>query len=244
MTKSDQVIVYENVYKKEKYLPSIIINEPYYINKGYRNGKNAGVLFILREGPNAGRNISWLKWIAPNTLFKYIESNYLHINNMTEFSEIGFEGKEDKFWIANDQHYDFEDIKDASDGLYISQDVSRYFECSESKHEGAQLESVIEDDTKYISGLVKSGCINIDMQVFEEMRKRRSDNKSFISKMSIVEKYMKKRQEVIDRNIEEWEYEMESAQRREWEEEEQRWYQNEGYRAAFEDDPEAEWNID
>ena len=29
-----------------------------------------------------------------------------------------------------------------------------------------------------------------------------------------------------------------------WEEEEQRYWENEGYRSAFEDDPEAEWNID
>ena len=49
---------------------------------------------------------------------------------------------------------------------------------------------------------------------------------------------------VIKEDIEDYEKRCEDEIHSRWEEEEQRYWENEGYRSAFEDDPEAEWNID
>ena len=45
-------------------------------------------------------------------------------------------------------------------------------------------------------------------------------------------------------DIDYYEERCEDKIRSRWEEEDQRYWQNEGYRSAFEDDPDTEWNID
>ena len=48
----------------------------------------------------------------------------------------------------------------------------------------------------------------------------------------------------MEDQIEEENAQMQAYIESQWEEEERRYFENEGYRAAFEGDPEAEWNID
>jgi hypothetical protein len=48
----------------------------------------------------------------------------------------------------------------------------------------------------------------------------------------------------MEDQIEEENAQMQAYIESQWEEEERRYFENEGYRAAFEGDPDAEWNID
>lgn len=245
MKKPDKEISVSCVTGIRKYLPVNVIKEPYWYKEGYRTGLYAGPLYIIREGKNAGRNISWLKKYDPKTLIKYMSSGYIHVNQFEDFVKYSVFGEEkDKMWLAHDLHFEFEDISDASDYLYLSDFASNYFESCETKHEGETFEEIIGNDPKYLVALINRGNLYVNSDVFDAIREERSDDSKYLKQLNVVASAMNNMQEQIDAYEEECEERRRVEAERYWEEEERRYYENEGYRAAFEDDPDAEWNID
>ena len=222
-----------------------MIDEPYWYKEGYRTGLHAGPLYIIREGENAGRNISWLKMSEPKTLIKYMSLGYLHIKHFEDFVKHSVYGEEkNKMWLAHDLHYEFEDISDASDYLTMSDFASNYYGFCDTKHENESFEEVIGDDPKYLAALISRGNLYVNSEVFDSIREEHGEDSQYLKQLSIVESAMNNMQEQIDVYNEECEERRRDEEERYWEEEERRYYENEGYRSAFEDDPEAEWNID
>ena len=100
-------------------------------------------------------------------------------------------------------------------------------------YEGRSIKDIVKEDPLYIKGLIKGRNIIVSYSF-----------KSDLEKNSLLDDQLKA---AIDYNIEMREQDERDRQDEIdslWEEEERRWYENEGYRDAFDNDPDAEWNID
>ena len=92
----------------------------------------------------------------------------------------------------------------------------------------------------YLVGLINNHCLLVDNSVFDELEESYKGIDSYLNKLFKVKAANNRYKE----DIEDYEKRCEDEIHSRWEEEEQRYWENEGYRSAFEDDPEAEWNID
>ena len=103
----------------------------------------------------------------------------------------------------------------------------------ESFYSELPIKKVFDINPAYVIILIKNRIINVELDVLNGM-----DEKS---------KHYKLLKEVVIENVESQEREYQERLDKEsyaLEEEERRYYQNEGYRDAFDGDPEAQWNID
>lgn len=213
-----------------------------------RTGKNTGEWYIIREGKNAGRTLCWLLANGKIKDVVYmIASSYLSFNNFHHFTYPSSHDtkKRNKIWLALDRHNIFKEIMNPEDVLELVEPFSRY---SMTKHQtltsdswGQQepnFEELVDVDTDYLVGLIHSHCLSVGDSVIEELEDAYNGNKSYLSKLSKVIEA----NERYNEEFEAYEERCESEMRSRWEEE--RFWENEGYCSAFEDDPDAEWNID
>lgn len=215
-----------------------------------RSGKNTGEWYIIREGKHAGRTLCWLLANDKiNDIVSMINTSYLSFDNFHHFTyPSSYETKKrNKIWLALDKQMLFEEIHSPDDVLELEDPFNRH---NLTKHqslvsdywgdEEPNFEQLVEDDTEYLVGLINNHCLIVDSNVFEELKDAYEGNNSYLSKL-------RKIQDASDdyrAEIEEYEENCREEMQSRWEEEEQRYWQNEGYRSAFEDDPDAEWNID
>lgn len=238
LTKPSHLIQYNCATKESMYSCVNIIEEPYYIRKGFRTGLNAGPLYIIREGEHAGRNISWLKMQKPKALIKLISLGYLHISFMNDFTSSCIHGNDlDKIWLANDLHYIYEDVNKPEDQLVFSELTKRYYSGSIDKHCEDDLEMIIENDSDYLLALINSHVLYISEPFFDELKTKRADDIEFIEKLNLIEKAAKESNDILKSYSDNLYYKY-------LEDEEKRFYENEGYRDAYDGDPEAQWNTD
>ena len=238
LTKPSNLIQYNFATKESKYSCVNIIEEPYYIREGYRTGLNAGSLYIIREGEHAGRNISWLKIQKPKALIKLISLGYLHISFMNDFTSSCIQGNDlDKIWLANDLHYIYEDVNKPEDQLVFSELTKRYYSGSIDKHSEEDLETIIENDSDYLLALINSHVLFIFESYFDELKTKKSDDLKFLEKLNLIEKAAKDSNDIIESYNVNLFYKY-------LEDEERRFYENEGYRDAYDGDPEAQWDMD
>jgi len=238
LTKPSNLLQYNCATKESFYSCVNIVEEPYYIREGYRTGLNAGPLYIIREGKHAGRNISWLKMQKPKALINLISIGYLHISFMKDFSSSCIFGVDlVKLWKANDLHYIYEDVKHPKDRLVFSDLTNKYYSGSIDKHGEEDLETIIENDSDYLLALINSHVLYISEPFFDELKTKRADDIEFIEKLNLIEKAAKESNDILKSYSDNLYYKY-------LEDEEKRFYENEGYRDAYDGDPEAQWNTD
>lgn len=222
----------------------------YWNDEKSRTGKNTGEWYIIREGKNAGRTLCWL--LANDKikdLVYMIASAYLSFNNFQDFTYPSSYDKKrrNKIWLALDSQKIFESVKSPDDVLELSVPFSQY---SMTKYqsltsglwgeEEPNFEQLVEDDTDYLIGLIERHCLLVEDDVFDVLEESYEGNKSYLKKLSKVKEVNNEYKE----EIKDYEERCENEERSRWEAEEQRYWENEGYRSAFENDPDAEWNID
>jgi len=103
----------------------------------------------------------------------------------------------------------------------------------DSLYADSTLIEIFHTHPAYLISLIKNMNLNVSESILDE-----------IDKFSM---YYVQLEEAVMGNIEEQNKEDEriyNEMKQSFEEEERRYYENDGYRSAFEDDPEAEWNID
>lgn len=217
----------------------------YWSNPKSRTGLNAGEWFIIREGEHAGRTLCWLlaNGFAQDVI-KMIDIGYLSFNNFNHFhypSSIDQKSR-DEIWLALDKQQKFHDITSISDCLELEFPFSQHWI---AKHDAIALdtwgeppsfEELVYDDTDYLVGLIDKRSLYVKQNVMNELKDCYEGNKKYLLKL-------KKVQDALDDYNEDIQH-MHDLEEARWEESNQDWYDNEGYRGAFEDDPEAEWNID
>jgi hypothetical protein len=151
---------------------------------------------------------------------------------------------------ANDSKLIFCRIYSIEDELY-----SKPFSCS---YQGQSFREIAESDPHYLIKVIERGFLptygknqrfyaedrSSTLYNDEEGLKKLFENlkwKGIAEEFaSLLEKTIKRMEEQIKEENAQWQ----AYQERLWEEEERRYFENEGYWAAFEGDPEAEWNID
>lgn len=222
----------------------------YWNDEKTRTGKNAGEWYIIREGKNAGRTLCWLlSNDRIKDIVKMIVTSYLYIDDFQKYTyPSSYDTKKrNKIWLALDTQKIFEEIKSPEDYLELEHPFSQY---SMTKHQSLVIDSwgdnepnfeeLVEEDTDYLVGLINNHCLLVDGSVFDELEESYKGNDSYLNKLFKVKAANNRYKE----DIEDYEKRCEDEIHSRWEEEEQRYWENEGYRSAFEDDPGAEWNID
>lgn len=204
--------------------------------------QNAGPLYIVRSGKEAGRNISWLKYNKPNSLLKYVSSGNIHIAFMLMFVGEGLsKGYKKKLLIANDLHNDFLDIFTPDDILfpeYINS-VHMGFLMTYSNHNS--FEKLVDYDVDYVKILIKNRSLYIHSNVFEILRERKINDIQYLQKLDSIQSLLSEIRDEDERRVED----DDSDDYVYWqEEEERRFYENEGYRDAYDGNPDAVWNND
>ena len=217
----------------------------------------AGEWYIIREGRHAGRPLCWLltKGYYKDVL-KMIYEKYLAIEGFQYFVLPYKDKIRDAIWLALDRQKCFEDIKSADDCLcltdnYASRSVAKYdtidfvqpyseYEEEEDEESTPTFEVLVNKDVNYLVGLINFRKLYIEQTVIDELKERHKGDEKFLANLWKV-----------DLELDYWNDEIERAkeQLKEWlddqnREEERKYYEDWGYRQAFEDDPEAEWNID
>lgn len=222
----------------------------YWNDEKTRTGKNAGEWYIIREGKNAGRTLCWLlSNDRIKDIVKMIVTSYLYIDDFQKYTyPSSYDTKKrNKIWLALDTQKIFEEIKSPEDYLELEHPFSQY---SMTKYQSLVIDSwgdnepnfeeLVEEDTDYLVGLINNHCLLVDGSVFDELEESYKGNDSYLNKLFKVKAANNRYKE----DIEDYEKRCEDEIHSRWEEEEQRYWENEGYRSAFEDDPGAEWNID
>ncbi len=178
-----------------------------------------------------------------------IVSSYISFNNFQKFTYPSSYDKKnrDKIWLALDSNKIFEEVKNTTDVLELTEPFNSY---DLTKHQSLTIdlwgedepnfEQLVEIDTDYLVGLIEHHCLLVDVDVIDELEESYEGNKSYLNKLSKV----KEANEGFRAEITQYKERCEDEMRSHWEEEEQRYWENEGYRSAFEDDSDAEWNID
>lgn len=110
-----------------------------------------------------------------------------------------------------------------------------------SHFDGYSILEIITEDPEYLPYVIShaKGRLMIDTQYLEELIENSHSSKV----TSTLESCLKEIENILEEQKE-----AEEAYQREMdylaEKEEMRWYENEGYREAFDNNPDAEWNID
>lgn len=203
---------------------------------------------IIREGENAGRNINWLKIEDKKTLIKYIQLKYIHIQDIEYFVENLSKRAKAKIWLANDTHYLFQNITKPSDVLNYNdcyrKDPNIYYEewqcMALLRHRLESFEMVVGKDPTYLVRLILCGSLIVDLCVFEELRIIKANNIKYLKNLDDIEIAMRIRQDEID----EAEKMRLAEQKSREEQDELIYWENEGYKTAFDGISEAEWNND
>ena len=205
----------------------------------------------IREGKHTGRTIGWLlEHGYAKDVIKMIDCGYLFIKDFNSFTYPDDEKIRNAVWIALDKQRTFKDVTSFTDPITIELSRRHYYDMyyydvydsSPAKyddyyeHRALSFEEIIDTDTNYLVALINKRSLYVKQQVIEELKDCHSGNKRFLSKLRKIETA-----------INEYNEEIEYFKQAEWDmirEEEDRKWQEEAYRQAFEDDPEAEWNID
>ena len=205
--------------------------------------QNAGPLYIVRSGKEAGRNISWLKYNKPSSLLRYVSSGNIHIAFMLMFVGEGLSKHyKKKLLIANDLHNKFMDICVPDDILFPEYINSVHMGLLMTYSNHKTFEELVNYDVDYIKLLIKNGSLYIHSNVFETLRERRINDIQYLQKLGSIQSLLyefsdeDKKGEDDDYSGDYYDYMRE--------EEERRYYENEGYRDAYDGNPDAEWNTD
>lgn len=229
----------------------------YYINDPYYRTYDGEVIlspdYVFEKGKYEGRSLQQIINRCWKGIIKYIDYGLIFISKEC-FDDLRCEKKIlDSVRAANDAKLCFEEINCVDDEL-----IARPLMCSV---EGQSFFNVAINEPKYLSRLINRGYYfrirqnnryfaedisfsifgeygNIDKigNIIKQLEERGIDNDLTSSLREIVD-YI----EDCIREENENRRELEAYYR---EEEERYYYENEGYWAAFEGDPEAEWNID
>ena len=104
------------------------------------------------------------------------------------------------------------------------------------------IKELFEQDFSYIEGLIRLKRVRVSPDVLIALKD--VTESAYSTRMDSLIKFV----ENWETEIEDWENEENERRYSEYrafqEEEERRYYENEGYRDAFDGDPDAEWNID
>lgn len=216
---------------------------------------------IISTGFYAGNDIYTLMSDNRQVLLNLCRRNYFHLDSVVieqwekEYEDIVNKTFFDKLWIANDAHHIYRDITSVDDKLcirgssvYVLKD-SAFWETHYVELHGIQkypemmaIKDLFERDFPYIEGLIRLKRIRVLPNVL-------------IALKDVTDPTYSTRIESLIQLAEEWETEIELWENEQrdrryseyqtlYEEEEQRYYENEGYRDAFDGNPDAEWNID
>ena len=216
---------------------------------------------IISVGNFAGSDIYDLMDNRRQTLLKLCRHNYFHLDSGVieqwedEYEDIVNESFFDKLWVANDAHHIYRDITSVDGKLsiwgssvYVLDNSpywgTRYVELHGiQKHsERMTIKELLEKDFPYIDGLIRLKRVRVSPNVLRTLKD--APDTQYDQRMDSLIQFVDKWEE----EIEEWENEESERRYSEYqamqEEEERRYFENEGYREAFDGNPEAEWNID
>lgn len=204
--------------------------------------QNTGPLYIVRSGKEAGRNISWLKYNKPNSLLKYVSSGNIHIAFMLMFVREGLsKSYKKKLLIANDLHNEFLDIFTPDDILFPEYINSVHMGLLMTYSNHKSFEKLVDYDVDYVKILIKNRSLYIHSNVFEILRERKINDIQYLQKLDSIQSLLSEIRDEDERRVED----DDSDDYGYWqEEEERRFYENEGYRDAYDGNPDAVWNND
>lgn len=110
------------------------------------------------------------------------------------------------------------------------------------KHPEITIKELFKQDFSYIEGLIRLKRVRVSSDVLIALKD--VPKSSYTNRLDTLIQYV----EEWENEIKEWENEERERQYSEYlawqEEEERRYYENEGYRDAFDGNPDAYWNID
>ncbi|WP_300969010.1 hypothetical protein [Porphyromonas vaginalis] len=215
---------------------------------------------IISTGFYAGNDICTLMSDNRQLLLKLCRRNFFHLASEVieqweeEYEDIVAKSFFDKLWIANDAHHIYRDITSV-DGqlniwgssvhvLYKSPDWwPEYVELlGIHKHPETTIKELFKQDFSYIEGLIRLKRVRVSSDVLIALKD--VPKSSYTNRLDTLIQYV----EEWENEIKEWENEERERQYSEYlawqEEEERRYYENEGYRDAFDGNPDAYWNID
>ena len=194
----------------------------------------------FRTGPNTGYSFLQIYRKEPSKIEKYIISDHMYmttdlLKELKDIEDIKDNNRAFSMLLATrDSKLSFMPIKDIRDeirgiGAYRSDDVLFHMTFLTSWYEKMTFADVFKKDPQYVISLVELNDINIDDNVLDELEKydRIQELRDCLQK-----KFEKQKKEYDDY----YDYMRE--------EEERRYYENEGYRDAYDGNPDAEWNTD
>ena len=203
-------------------------------------------LDVFRVGRFVGKTLSYVFKNYPKELNKLLFSGCIFIESYALRQLEQIYGKShrkslNKLYIYRDMWFIFDDICYSDDKIvghsFLHTKLAWIWSKSparvESFYSELPIKKVFDINPAYVIILIKNRIINVELDVLNGM-----DEKS---------KHYKLLKEVVIENVESQEREYQERLDKEsyaLEEEERRYYQNEGYRDAFDGDPEAQWNID
>ncbi len=204
------------------------------------------VFDTFRSGKFVGKTLSYVFKNSPKDLNKLTLAGCIFINPVALMQLEEIYGKShrallDRLIINRDvQFYYGEKIYSSNDRIVghasIYTRLSRAFGGSmdvETFYSRLPIDKVFDTNPQYVLILIKNRLINVDYGVLDGI----NDNSPYYSQL----------EEAVEGNVNEQEAEYQDrleAEQAAWEEEEMRYNREEGYRDAFDNDPEAEWNID
>lgn len=216
---------------------------------------------IIRAGFYAGQDICTLMSDNRQLLLNLCRRNYFHLESVIieqweeKYEDIVPKTFFDKLWIANDAHHIYRDITSVDGKLSIwgssvyVLDKSPYWGTRYVELHGIQkhtermtIKELFEQDFSYIEGLIRLKRVRVSPDVLIALKD--VTESAYSTRMDSLIKFV----ENWETEIEDWENEENERRYSEYrafqEEEERRYYENEGYRDAFDGDPDADWNID
>ena len=198
------------------------------------------VFDTFRTGPHTGQRFLQVYRKEASKIEKYILSDHMFmttdlLKELKDIEHINDKNRAFSMLLATrDSKLSFMPIKDIRDeirgiGAYRSDDVLFHMTFLTSWYEKMTFADVFKKDPQYVISLVELNDINIDDNVLDELEK---DDRIQELRDCLQKKIEKQKKEYDDY----YDYMRE--------EEERRYYENEGYRDAYDGNPDAEWNTD
>ena len=206
--------------------------------------------YVFKKGKYEGMTLQYIADMCWRGIIKYIDYGLIFITKECLAQLQCGKSKLAAIRAANDSKLDFCRVFSIEDELY-----TKPFSCS---YQGQSFREIAESDPHYLIKVIERGFFptygknqrfyaedrSSSLYNDEEGLRKLLENlkwKGVAEKFtSLLEKTIKRMEE----QIEEENAQMQAYIESQWEEEERRYFENEGYWAAFEGDPDAEWNID
>ncbi len=194
----------------------------------------------FRTGPHTGRCFLQVYRKEASKIEEYILSDHMYmttelLKELKDVEKINDNNRAFSMLLAtHDSKLSFMPIKDIEDeirgiGAYRSDDVLSHMTFQTSWYEKMTFADVFKKDPQYVISLVELNDIHIGQNVLNDLEQ--------YDRIQELRNCLQKRNEKQNDDSDDYYDYMR-------EEEERRFYENEGYRDAYDGNPDAEWNTD